>query len=199
MLWLWFKKFIGYKNTKYERQFTYLPYHTKVWAWQQSEILCTVVNVDNINIDLITNYPKTVCIHVMKIINQVIEYTHDYIQYGRDHWPTSEQVFNTLKDDCDGQSIAMWYLLFKADFPLHEIGMCYLLGVSKNNCNNKGHMIAVWHDPKLKNDFWVLDNTFLTRKMIKASKLFPIKRNGKIFKPIYGFNLENTWIYKELI
>jgi len=195
-MWQWFKKIIGYKNTKFDRQFTHLPFVTKVWAWQQSEILCNRVYIKEADVAFSSVFPKLVCRQVMKTINQVIEYTHDFIQYGRDHWPTSEQVFKTMKDDCDGQSIAMWYLLISAGIPADQIGMCYLKGIGKKD--NRGHMIAVWHDPKLEDDFWVLDNKFLTKKMIKASKLFPIKRNGRIFNPIYGFNTKDTWIYKEI-
>ncbi len=183
----WLKKLIGYKNTKFERQFTYLPYVIKISIWQKKERECyiPVVFEDGYK------KPKGSCKKAIKYIQNEIEYISDYQQYGRDHWPTTVDVFSTMKDDCDGQAIAAWCLLNRSNFPPNEIGMCFARGI------DKAHMFAVWHDPKLKNDFWVLDNGYITRTMKKASKLFPFKKGNNMYMPIFGFNLNTTWIYKK--
>lgn len=42
-------------------------------------------------------------------------------------------------------------------------------------------------------DFYILDNGYLTRKVVKASSYF--FKNEKV-RPIVGFNVGNQWSYK---
>lgn len=137
-------------------------------------------------------YGKSNVVYAKRILREVqkrIDYISDIEQYKRiNHYPTSKQVWTTDKDDCDGQAIAVWKALELQEFPADEIGM----GVVD------GHMFAVWHDPELINDFWVLDNGFLSRKMVKASKLFPCKYRGRPLEPLYGFNVNSWWSYVKI-
>lgn len=125
---------------------------------------------------------------ILKKVQQKMEFVRDIENYGmNDYWATADEVLSTYRDDCDGHSVAVWaYLRYNA-FSENTIGMVYV----------HGHMFACWYE-KEGDDFWVLDNGFMTRRMVKASKFFPIERKGKILEPVYGFNNKNWWKYKKI-
>lgn len=126
---------------------------------------------------------------ILKKLQRKMKFVTDIENYGvEDYWATAEEVLNTYRDDCDGFAVAIWSYLGNEAFIEKDIGMVYVYG----------HMFACWHENGNDDDFWVLDNGFLTRRMVKASKLFPIKRRGKILEPIYGFNVKRWWEYKKI-
>lgn len=110
-----------------------------------------------------------------------------YVKDKEDYWPTSYEVVMSLADDCDGFAIYVWSMLRTSGFPPDSIGMVYVPG-------DPGHMCACIHETE--NDFWILDNGYLTKEIKKAREVFPVKRNGVILNPRFGFNLEKSWRYR---
>jgi len=127
--------------------------------------------------------------NILKKVQRKMEFVKDIQNYGlSDYWATSDEVLNTFRDDCDGFAVAMWAYLRHNAFPENNIGMVYVYG----------HMFACWYESGGGDDFWVLDNGFLTRSMVKASKFFPVERRGEVLEPVYGFNMRNWWKYKKI-
>lgn len=125
---------------------------------------------------------------ILRKVQRKMDFVSDKENYGvNDYWATADEVLNVLRDDCDGFAVAVWaYLRYNA-FVEADIGMVYVYG----------HMFACWHEEG-DEDFWVLDNGFLTHSMVKASKFFPVERKGEVLEPIYGFNMKNWWNYKKI-
>jgi predicted transglutaminase-like cysteine proteinase len=90
-----------------------------------------------------------------------IEYIEDKKQYKKnDHWPTYKQVVLTRKDDCDGQAI-------------YKFMECYYNNIDKEHLYLtviRGHMFLSIYDSTI-NDYWVLDNGYITRKIEPLSNL----------------------------
>jgi len=140
---------------------------------------------------------------LLRASQRMYVHTTDWDNYGKlDHWPVASDMIGhnftqqayirpqvPFKEDCDGFAIVLWWHL---DWIMIEntnrLGICYV----------HKHMFAVWHDINIAPDFWVLDNGYLSKKMVKASKLFPIKRDGVMLEPKWGFNLYDVWKYKPL-
>ena len=189
MFWLW--KVFGFKERYYTKRVFQENRHWRylIRNWQDKESKCKNNNVGGVPIYFDGTTNKAQAKRILKEVQKRIKYVSDIEQYNRaNHFPTSEQVWSTSADDCDGQSVAVWKCLKLQCFPEDEIGMGIV----------KGHMFAVWHDKELINDFWVLDNGFLSKRMIKASVLFPCKYKGEILKPLYGFNVNKWWSYKKI-
>lgn len=126
---------------------------------------------------------------ILKKVQRKMEFVRDIQNYGiSDYWATADEVLNTYRDDCDGFAVAIWAYLRHHAYPEEDIGMVYV----------HGHMFACWHENGNNDDCWVLDNGFMTRGMVKASKFFPIERKGEILEPVYGFNAKSWWNYKKI-
>lgn len=88
-----------------------------------------------------------------------------------------------MQGDCDGRAL---HLLGKArsmGFSDAKIGVTIV----------KGHMFFSLHHTK--DDFYVFDNGFLSRAVVLASDLFPLKKKGVKLVPLYGFNYISEWTY----
>lgn len=126
---------------------------------------------------------------ILKKVQRKMHFVRDIENYGMsDYWATAEEVLSTHRDDCDGFAVALWAYLTNYNFSEMDIGMVYV----------HGHMFACWHEDGNDDDFWVLDNGFMTTSMVKASKFFPIKRKDNLLEPIYGFNAKRWWDYKKI-
>lgn len=115
-------------------------------------------------------------------VNKNIQYIKDSEQYNvEDHWPTSQEVMDTGKDDCDGQAMLKLHMLLKAGFPDDLIGVIIV----------EGHMFACVYENIDDDDFYMLDNGNMTYFMRKASDVLPYYNKP----PILGFNLLSKWSY----
>lgn len=127
---------------------------------------------------------KKAAVRVMNWVKENIEYVSDLKNYGtREHWATTKEILNRRRDDCDGQAMAMWRLLRANGVQDSKIGMVH--------CD--GHLFCCLHETD--SDWWVLDNGFLSHRLVKAKDLFPIKRKGRKLVPLWGFNLHSFWVY----
>ena len=89
--------------------------------------------------------------------------------------------------NCDGQAVAMWRKMRDAGLGDDRIGMELLVG------NRQGHMIAFYQPTP--EDFYVLDNGYLTLDIVLASELFADSVRCKNMRPVAGFNLWESWIH----
>ena len=80
-------------------------------------------------------------------------------------------------------------LLIENNFPPNLIGLFAI---------NKSRHISFFIDIPNTNDFWVLDNGYLSSCAIKASELFPVRSEKGLVYPEYGFNLISQWNYNVL-
>jgi len=80
--------------------------------------------------------------------------------------------------NCDGIAVAHWILLRQAGFADDDIGIV----ITKN------HAFCCIQE---QDDFWMLDNGYLTTKIMRASKFFPNKKGV----PLVGLNPFDIWNY----
>ena len=114
-----------------------------------------------------------------------MEYVSDTHLYGKcEYWATSKEILKYMKGDCEDQAIYVLRELRDAGFPDNKIGVVIV----------KEHAFACIHITN--NDFWLLDNGYISRQIIKASEIFPVKIKGTELKPVCGFNLFDIWTYK---
>lgn len=187
-----FKKILGIKPPVYYEkimQENFAPIKVSNWQRRQArENLFTESLMPGVSL-------KDVAKNKLKAIQDLYVHTTDFDNYGvLDYWPTVNDLYSSFvmsnkpyfHEDCDGFAIAMWESLYRSQYQPYHIGMCYV----------HKHMFCTWHPINIYPDFWVLDNGYLSTKMIKASKLFPIKRDGLLLEPKWGFNLNNWWKFE---
>lgn len=152
----------------------------KVYVWREREKNCNKI------LDLPDLSKMDMLTYAVKRVQKEIVYMSDVENWDKtDYWPTSQEVFERKREDCDGKAIAMWRILKDSGkFDDREIGLVIICG----------HMLACYH---LDNDFYVLDNGFVTKEVELASKVFPVTYKNVKFYPLYGFNLTEGWIYKQ--
>ncbi len=101
-------------------------------------------------------------IHKWVITN--VRYISDEKNYAKkEYWATSDEVFSRMQDDCDGQAVACWRKLRDAGFPDDKIGICCI----------EGHAFCVILEGE--EDFWILDNGFVTTSFQLASEVLTTK------------------------
>jgi predicted transglutaminase-like cysteine proteinase len=130
--------------------------------------------------------------HNLKVIKKTrkdvlnfFRYFSDKEVYGvKDYWASYKEIEeNNFRDDCDGFAVVMYRMLQSKGFPNNKIGL-----VITHN-----HMFCMYEiDHK---DFYVIDNGFLTDKIVKSSNLFPLTIKKCYYNPICGFNLYSYWRY----
>lgn len=174
----WIKYYLFYfwrKPTPFLKKPYNLYNRDRIRNWQSRQRYITKDKQDGV-----INMKAAEEIHLWVLKN--IKYVSDETQWHvKEYWPTSEEVMKRKADDCDGIAVAHWFMLRDCGFPDDSIGM-----VMTDN-----HMFACIYDED--DDFWVLDNGYLTTKIVRASKLFPHSKGGS---PIAGFNLFDAWSYK---
>jgi len=149
-------------------------YKIEDWQWRESNKSSSYKKQLTGKIDM----NKASEIHKW-VLNNII-YTKDEILYSqKDYWATSNEVLEKGSGDCEDIGIAHWRLFRDAGFPDDSI----FIGLLVN------HAFAGIQIPE-ENDFWVLDNGYLSYSIVKASQLFPQK--GKL---LCGFNLFDVWSY----
>jgi len=181
--WIFKKLTKDKKNINLEKTtFNYTKFrssHDKIVGWRSREKDLSGTVLPNPK-DLPPNWKDTAK-RINDWVNKNIEYVTDEENWGEgDYWPTSAEVKDTRKEDCDGQSILKWRMLINDGIPHDKIALIVITG----------HMFtAVYED---ENDFWILDNGSLTYSIQKASDVLPY--TDKELK--YGFNLYEEWSYK---
>ena len=86
--------------------------------------------------------------------------------------------------DCEDQAIVIIRMLADSGLPYKNLGVCIV----------SGHAFAIVHHKE--DDFYILDNGYMTKEVVEASLFFPFEaRNGKALSPIAGFNVMNDWRY----
>lgn len=83
-------------------------------------------------------------------------------------------------------SILLHRILIEKSFPSNWIGLFMI---------NKSKHISLFIDIPDSNDFWILDDGYLSNCAIKASELFPVNKNNVLIYPEFGFNLITQWNY----
>ena len=183
-------KLLGIKLYKYQRELYTKNAVGKIGMWQRRENGNVTPAIYH-DIDK-SDKDKYTAMRILNYLQNEIEFVKDWDQYGvLDHWPTSSEILNSMKDDCDGFAVAVWAYLRRYRIDFKNIGMVYVSG-------DPAHMITCWHENGDPNDFWVLDNGYMSDRMVKASKLFPFKRNGVEMEPKYGFNHLTWWRYNRI-
>lgn len=115
-------------------------------------------------------------------VHENIEYTSDQELWGTgDYWPTSKEVLEKLKEDCDGQSILKWRMLIDRGFPQDHVGILLVTGHA---------MVCIYEDLDARN-FYIMDNGNLTWNIRKANETFPYV--DKELKA--AFNITDMWCY----
>lgn len=199
-IWWWIKSFLGGKRIDgkkskdtlpYKREYCHVnrvPYSSQAEDWQKREGYSQnhpEKQDGKIRYDEVRDIHNWVRFHV--------KYVPDEQQFDeRDWWAVSDLVLARMKGDCEDQAIARWRIMREQGFPDDAIG----IGVCW------GHAFAVLH--YCEDDFYVLDNGFLTNEIVKASELFPVEREieslgvKRIIKivPWGGLNLYDAWLYK---
>jgi len=118
---------------------------------------------------------------INKWVNKIVTYERDIIGYNkRDFWESSQQVRERQKADCDGYTTYKMWLMRQVELPDHKI-----MGVIWTN-KDSGHMMAGYQFSK--DDFYCLDNGYMTEDIIKASELFS-SNNCHGMKPRAWFNM----------
>ena len=173
------------KKTSYERGTRRTGYERKILNWQAREMTSLGMQEIKTFQEGAYDFDKIRKAHDWVLRN--IKWNSDQVVYGRtDFWAISDRVIKLKTDDCDGQAVAMWRKMLDAGLPGLEIGMAILIG------NGQGHMTGSY---QIDDDFWVLDNGYMTSQIVKASELFANKKRCKGMKPVAGFNLHQFWSY----
>lgn len=97
-------------------------------------------------------------------------------------WFTSRELLANPQGNADDFAIYVWSRLTELGFS--NLGMVYVYD----------HLLCGWHHTL--NDFYVMDYGLLTKRVKKASRVFPLKHEDKVLMPIFGFNLHRWWTYE---
>jgi len=165
-------------------KFRRLPFHSynasKIYDWQQREGELYYNPTGTLSNYSAVRFKKLQRIRDL-VISQ-IKYKKDIVTYEKkDHWATTDEILKRGTGDCEDQSFVMYRRMKEAGFPRDKIGII----------NVKGHAFACYQF--CLDDFYILDNGYLTHKVVKASSYF--LKNEKV-RPIVGFNVVNQWSYK---
>ena len=108
-----------------------------------------------------------------------IKYEKEEVNY----WKTSYETFNDGYGDCEDQAFAIYKTLRNMGIYKDRLGIVLI----------KGHAFACYYFSD--NDFYIIDNGYVTLNIAKASEVFPVYRSNEYKEPIIGFNLEEKWNY----
>lgn len=175
----WLKNFFLKKETlSFERNFqTNHLVHRKIKDWQNREAPIWEGYKDiplNIGLASVKELHKNLLYH----------FSVEQDVFG-DYWKTSKESMDDMTGDCEDFAILLWSILRRNGFDIKTIGMVII----------PRHCFAFYQPYWLEDDFYVLDNGFITKEIVKASELFPIKQGNEILLPVLGFNLEEWWTY----
>ena len=99
---------------------------------------------------------------------------------------TSTESEKLLKGDCEDFAILLMRRLIEKGIYWKRVFVCLI---------NRHAFCGLFVDDSYR-DFFVLDNGYLSYIEIKASRLFPIKKDNLLLNPLYGFNYTSEWRYK---
>jgi len=165
---------VVYLFKKDKRRFTRKPfvhrgYAYKIFDWQYRERHVFHV-VDNINKPTLKDIKK---VHRWVLTN--FKYIPDK---GKDYWETSDEVIQKGGADCEGLAALMMRKLRELGIPDEKLGICII----------PRHAFATyWYKD---DDFYILDNGYMTYHVVKASEF-----SWKKGEPLCGFNLSDVWSF----
>jgi len=146
----------------------------KIESWQQRERAVLGAKIKQGGIIKMSLVKK---IHKQTIKD--IKYVKDIDNYNaKEYWATTQEILQRMSGDCEDQAFVILRRLRKAQFPDDCLAAVFM----------KGHIFAAIHE---ENDFWILDNGYLTKKVIRAGSFFPSEKGDLIC----GFNLFDKWGY----
>jgi len=124
-------------------------------------------------------------------VNRNIQYASDKEVWGKiDYWPTTREMKEIRREDCDGQAIAKYGLLKEVGFPLEELALVIGMVMDATGRFSSMHMVCCWYENE--DDPWVLDNGALGYgdDIWKGSQIAN-------FKPLVAFNEEKVWEFDQ--
>ena len=170
-------------NKNYNREDGANAFRSQISKWQEREgkVLSSYTFNDIVGgkIDMIVASN----IH-RKVINSTPWVAND-VNFGlKDYWATSEQVIARGNGDCEDQAALIVRRLAEAGFPYDKLGITIV----------SGHAFATIQ--YVIDDFYVLDNGYMTNVIRNAKEFFPyVNYKGKALVPIVGFNMHTEWHY----
>jgi len=175
-------KYYIYRLFYFGNGFKRLPFHSynasKIYNWQRKEDVIWARKEFSLD-------PGRQLLELQEIRYWVvthIKYVKDAVNYDKkEYWAAIDEVIMRGTGDCEDQAFVMYKMMLEAGFPRDKVGIVCV----------KGHAFACYHF--IKDDFYILDNGYLTSRVVKASKYF--KDNEKV-RPIVGFNISNQWSYR---
>jgi hypothetical protein len=183
MLRLWLKilwaKFMWLFKDKQNTNFKFLStyqtaYGDRVKDWQQRQQHQRQYTEHN---DLPFKDSKSKLQTVLLDMHKNVYYRKE--PKGNDKWQVYQETELKGTGDCEDQAIYIMMKLREAGYSDSQIFVSLI----------EGHAFACVYTDTSKEDFYILDNGFLTVAIVKASELFP--KNGKM--PITAFNLFHCW------
>ncbi len=104
---------------------------------------------------------------------------------ANDPWPTTENLFATNGDDCDGLDLLAYNMLLDFGFPREEL----YRAIIRRERDGAHHMVTLWfEDPE---DPWVVDVTgAMSGQLVRFSELPPGWRPTRVFNEVRQFRAE---------
>lgn len=176
----------------FEGKFKRLPYRiynlNKIYTWQKREL--NIYMTYKHNHTFVYGSLEKQLSELQKIRSWVINniaYKKDIVNHEKkEYWATTYEILRRGTGDCEDQAFVMYRKMIEAGFPRNKIGIVCV----------KGHAFACYH--YCSDDFYILDNGYISNKIVKATELFICNKCGKNteLRPIIGFNTVNLWAYK---
>jgi len=176
----WFKKVftkpkhnkIGeYKRLKYNG---YCNIKIKTWL-KRENISIYHQSQDKPSLDYLPNIKS-----IQNWVLRHIEYKVDKINYNKkDYWASTTEILRRGSGDCEDIAFVIYRKLIERGYPTNNVGIILV----------KSHAFACLYFNEF--DFWVIDSGHLTKKIVKASELFPETK----IRLLAGFNHSKQWSY----
>lgn len=162
------------------------PYRNYISDWRKSEL--DTVYKNKIVGQQYSYIKKRECLKRLKKLHKEIlkniSYRKDIDSKHKmvDYWETSDEVESEKATDCEGFAVYHMRKMREAGLSDYKIGCCVI----------EGHIFATFHFSN--EDFYVLDNGYISTRILKASEIYPFEKH----EYICGFNLFKQWNFKKI-